>query len=457
MKSSPRTKSPTPEARLSQLIHKDAIVDLSVDSKEGLLRTLAEVVVEGASKGLIEKIYEGAEERESQVNTYVHNGVAIPNARVEGVDGLRIALARNPDGFPYGIDTDEPVTVVLLVIGDESSRDELVDRLGSIASLFKDRDLRDRVLQAPDAAAVLRVLDSSSAEGSPPRRRPQSQLLLSHARKIAKEVGATAVVVVIESKAELKILKRIPRRGIFIVATSSRSLAEQAEPVVKRVLRLPRLPLHRDALVRIAALLALTHGLIERGDLVACLSGQDRDQLDTMTLIETGREFRRFVTPSGQLSKGVRPEVLERTIALAAELGTEGREGLPVGTCFVLVSEIERLADNVQQMVMNPFRGYPDEERNILDPTLAETIKEFASIDGAFVVRGDGVVLSAGSYLSADADVELAGGYGSRHRAACAITRVADCVSVTLSQSSGEINVYKQGAVVLSLPRDGGR
>jgi DNA integrity scanning protein DisA with diadenylate cyclase activity/mannitol/fructose-specific phosphotransferase system IIA component (Ntr-type) len=457
VKSSPRTKSPKPEQRLSQLIHTDAVVDLSVDSKEGLLRTLAEVVVDGASKKLVKKIYECIEERESQVNTYVHNGVAIPNARVEGVDGLRIALARNPEGFPYGIDTDEPVTIAILVIGDESSRDELVGQLGSIASLFKDPALRDRVLEAPDAAAVLRVLDSSSAESRPPRSRPRSQLLLSHARKLAKEVGATAVVVVIENKAELKILKRIPRRGIFIVATSSRSLAEQAEPVVKRVLRLPRLPLHRDALVRIAALLALTRGLIERGDLVAFLSGHDRDQLDTMTFVETGREFRRFVIRSGQLSRGVRPEVLERTIALTAELSAQGREGSAVGTCFVLVGDIERLADKTQQMVMNPFRGYPDEERNILDPTLAETIKEFASIDGAFIIRGDGVVLSAGTYLSADEDVELAGGYGSRHRSACAITRAADCVSVTLSQSTGEINVYKQGAVVLNLPRDGSR
>src|SRR4029453_15365978 len=106
-----------------------------------------------------------------------------------------------------------------------------------------------------------------------------------------------------------------------------------------------------------------------------------------------------------------------------------------------------------QQMVMNPFRGYPEEERNILDPTLKETIKEFAGIDGAFVVRGDGVVFSAGTFLQVSRDVNLPGGYGSRHRVACAITDATSCVAIALSQSTGEVTMFRKGAVVLSLSR----
>jgi DNA integrity scanning protein DisA with diadenylate cyclase activity len=108
-------------------------------------------------------------------------------------------------------------------------------------------------------------------------------------------------------------------------------------------------------------------------------------------------------------------------------------------------------------MVMNPFRGYAEKERNILDPTLKETIKEFAAIDGAFVVRGDGVVVSAGTYLKVSRDVSLPGGYGSRHRIACAITDAVSCVAVALSQSTGEVTVFRRGAVVVSLTRAGAR
>ena len=171
-----------------------------------------------------------------------------------------------------------------------------------------------------------------------------------------------------------------------------------------------------------------------------------------MTIFEIGREFGRFVTPSGEMSPGVLPGVLERVITLATELSSEGREGRPVGTIFV-VGDPETLGAFCQQMVMNPFRGYPEEERNILDPVLAETIKEFAAIDGAFVVRGDGVVTSAGTYLKVSRDVDLPGGYGSRHRVACAITDATNCIAVALSQSTGEVTMFKKGAVVLTLPR----
>ena len=201
--------------------------------------------------------------------------------------------------------------------------------------------------------------------------------------------------------------------------------------------------------------MALTNGLVDREAVLVCLSSDDGG-IDNMTILEIGREFGRFVVASGEVFKGVQPGVLERVIALATELAREGREGRPVGTLFV-VGDPERLAPFCQQMVMNPFRGYPEEERNILDPTLAETIKEFASIDGAFVVRGDGVVASAGTYLKVDRDVVLPGGYGSRHRVACGITEATNCISVALSHSTGEVTMFKNGSVVLSLPRSSGR
>ena len=82
-----------------------------------------------------------------------------------------------------------------------------------------------------------------------------------------------------------------------------------------------------------------------------------------------------------------RPAVFERLLTLASELGLEGREGRPVGTLFV-VGDSDRVLAQSHQLVINPFHGYPEAERNILDPRLEETIKEFSAIDGAFVDPG---------------------------------------------------------------------
>ena len=51
-----------------------------------------------------------------------------------------------------------------------------------------------------------------------------------------------------------------------------------------------------------------------------------------------------------------------------------------------------------------------------------ETIKELSLIDGAFIVRGNGVVETAGSLIQAKANrIVLPGGLGTRHAAAAAI------------------------------------
>ena len=68
-------------------------------------------------------------------------------------------------------------------------------------------------------------------------------------------------------------------------------------------------------------------------------------------------------------------------------------------------------------------------------------------------VRGDGVVHSGGTFLKVDEDVTLPSGYGSRHLAACALTKAIKCVAVTVSQSTGEVTIFKGGSVILTLPQ----
>jgi DNA integrity scanning protein DisA with diadenylate cyclase activity len=85
-----------------------------------------------------------------------------------------------------------------------------------------------------------------------------------------------------------------------------------------------------------------------------------------------------------------------------------------------------------------------------------ETIKEFASIDGAFIITGDGVILSAGSYLRpqvTEAQDFLPGGFGTRHAAAAGITSCTQALAITISESTGMVNVFKNGAIMLSLSK----
>ena len=132
-------------------------------------------------------------------------------------------------------------------------------------------------------------------------------------------------------------------------------------------------------------------------------------------------------------------------------MAAEGREGRPVGALFVL-GDSEHVLAQSRSLVLNPFQGHPESGRNILDPGLEETIKEFSALDGAFIVRGDGVVLTAGTQLMPTAlPVCLVGGLGTRHAAAAGITASTLALAVCVSQSTGTVSVFKSGQLVTDI------
>lgn len=145
-----------------------------------------------------------------------------------------------------------------------------------------------------------------------------------------------------------------------------------------------------------------------------------------------------------------RNRALEYTLELAVEIAREGREGHRIGTIFVVADE-ERVLRRSRNLILDPLRGHPEDARRICDPNLRETIKELAQLDGAFIISGEGVVLSAARYINATAEgIDLPLGLGSRHMAAASITRETDAVAVVVSESA-MVRIFNHGSLVAEI------
>jgi len=143
-------------------------------------------------------------------------------------------------------------------------------------------------------------------------------------------------------------------------------------------------------------------------------------------------------------------EVLRNTIQLAVEIAREGREGRKIGTLFVISDEKEVLKRS-RPLILDPLYGHPDKKKRICDPDMRETVKELAQLDGAFVVSGDGVVVSAARYINASSRrIELPLGLGSRHVAAASISRDTHAVAVVVSESS-VVRIFNTGKLVTEI------
>ncbi|WP_022852678.1 DNA integrity scanning protein DisA nucleotide-binding domain protein [Thermodesulfatator atlanticus] len=287
-------------------------------------------------------------------------------------------------------------------------------------------------------------------------KRCLTEKLLDYAAELSKCIPIRAVMVYADVFKNRNLLDTfIEKLGETQLVLVSREELDERLPEKVTVIRVPHIKLTRLGQMKIAILVGISRDLFLPDDIVLCLSGiAESGFLDALFILDIGDEFEFFdVHQLEHLPEVVRPEVFLRVLEIAVDLAVEGREGKPVGTLFI-VGDTERVLEYCEQLVLNPFKGYSEEERNILDPSLEETVKEFASLDGAFIIRGDGVIETAGAFIKAGGvRVEIPPGLGARHRSAAAITAITDAIAITVSESTGTVMVFYGGKIIMEIER----
>ncbi len=439
--------------RLDKIIARSRIVDLKSLDLEGALQELLGVCVEKFPDLKPESLLKGLLARESTMTTYLGFGVALPHVRIRMSRRYVLAIGRSRVGIRHdGAIADERVHLIVMLIAGEQARDYL-QVLASIARQVKDKDLVDTLVNAPDLDTLydrmiggfggLRVVEA--------QQNRVNRLMFREAERVAQGADCNAIVVFGDTfigGIQPGVL-RSKLKTILVTRAAMETSDDQTE--FSETIQVRSFSNQRLAQLRSAMLVALTRGIVTFSDRICCVGGiTGSNQFDTLVVVDIEREFQTLLTGSTAdlLPADVKPEVLERVIAVATELGVEGREGRPVG-CLFVVGDNEKVGTLSKPLVLNPFFGYKEEDRNILNPFMDETVKEFSSIDGAFIIRGDGVVESAGSLIQAtDSTHELPSGLGSRHAAAAAISVAANCISIVVSSSTGQVTLFRRGVML---------
>ncbi|UCB45571.1 MAG: diadenylate cyclase [Spirochaetota bacterium] len=282
-----------------------------------------------------------------------------------------------------------------------------------------------------------------------------SRLVLEKAFEISKSIKAKALFLYVDICPDYRLIKSAKEDfNIYLVARTE-DMYKQVENLVDRVLLVPNIPLTRMGQIKVAVMMAISQNLLRTGDLVVCLSGVPNFGIvDTLVVMEVGKESE--VITSEQIidfTKDVDQKVFEEIVYIAIEIANEGREGRPVGTTFVL-GDSENVLKYSKQMVLNPFKGYSEKHRIIYDADVRETVKEFAQLDGAFIIKKNGIIESAGAFLKADLIPDkLPQGWGARHYSAAAITNITNALAITVSQSSGDVRIFKGGVPVIEIEK----
>jgi len=287
----------------------------------------------------------------------------------------------------------------------------------------------------------------------------QTVALLQAARQLSQSLPAEAVLIMTETDLDWSAVRAHLGECKFLVAAEDRKLnhallqrpeltvidVDHAEVSTQERLSLILLEAVRSEQVRHGADVVVLYNGIE-------ISPDAPEPVDSLSVIHLGEHLERLSARDlRRLETHVPLDTLRAVVSLALAIGREGREGHPVGTTFI-VGDTRKVLTMCRPMNFNPFRGYPEDERDVKNRVVREQIKDIAQLEGALIIRRDGVAVAACMRIEAPmkaSRIEM--GLGTRHAAASAISSASKAIAVVVSQSTGSVRLYQNGDVVLHI------
>jgi len=285
----------------------------------------------------------------------------------------------------------------------------------------------------------------------------KNRAIIQGAVHIARETAADAVILAAALDDEKRFLERELGPDHRIISASG---AAVQGPGDSEILGLPEVRLRRRGRAKIALLEGLAAGYLQPGQRVIVISGDLSDgetELDTIAVVEL-TDTEDFLgaqedAPLSILRDVADPATFDAVLGVCVQLGHEGKEGKRVGL-LVTLGDADAVMAASHQIVLNPFEGHPEQERCVLYPAARRAIREFSGMDGAIVIRDDGIILAAGRYLQDLApEGSVPSGLGARHRAAAGITSSTRCIAIAVSETTGDTRVFGGGRLLMTIER----
>ncbi len=274
---------------------------------------------------------------------------------------------------------------------------------------------------------------------------------------VAKAAQADAIIFVTEGGVFAQHLVSLPDRFRVIAATANPETQNALAQAGFETILVPFHVADKYRQIRHVFSVALRATKVSVGNFVVC--ALDRDvypkggNLVVLADVESSLEDL-AITDLLKLTDGVQPKALEAALTVACKIGRAARRGKRLGAIF-MIGDSGKVLEGSKQLIPNPFQGQDEATCRLTNPVIHDSIVELAKLDGAFVVRGDGLIRTAGVFLYAPhVEMELPAGLGARHAAAAAVTMRTVATAIVISATDGNIRVFSEGRMVLQMDPD---
>ena len=108
-----------------------------------------------------DEIFEKLYEREKLGTTAFGNGIAIPHARIEGIDDAKIIILKLDQAIDFNSIDNIKVDIIISLLVPKDSNDVHIKLLSNIATLLDKEVFRDQLRQANIASDVIKIIQNT--------------------------------------------------------------------------------------------------------------------------------------------------------------------------------------------------------------------------------------------------------------------------------------------------------
>jgi PTS system nitrogen regulatory IIA component len=137
----------------SLLPERHILLDLEASSKKRLFEEASQLFANacGIDRALV---FDNLLAREKLGSTGLGQGVAIPHGRIKGLKEAAGAFIRLAEPIEFDAPDKRPVSLVFVLLAPEQATEASLQTLAALATGFANRDFREKLAAAPDAASA---------------------------------------------------------------------------------------------------------------------------------------------------------------------------------------------------------------------------------------------------------------------------------------------------------------
>lgn len=134
------------------------LTDFRPKDKRDALEQLAQFMATLNNLKSPDTVIQSIVQREAEMSTGIGYGIAIPHARIEGLDRLHMVCARVKAGLEFDSLDELPVNLIFMMISPTNTAADHTQILSSLTRVVSYEEIRQQLLNAPDAQAFREIL-----------------------------------------------------------------------------------------------------------------------------------------------------------------------------------------------------------------------------------------------------------------------------------------------------------